>query len=183
MSLVTQPHNYLPPLYRSYIHPVSTLYLLLYLPQLSCICPRITPPPLLLLPPPLSLSSVKPPPRLKAPTCINCTKSKKKEKEKNGRYRNYEWQHWLGFPPEICLIFLTANQQCTSIRPCCGACLNGVNGYRCQAFMDQSLTVCERIQIQWEHTAQTSCFGFQVVVDGNWVCEKLEGKWTCDAVE
>lgn len=77
LSLVTQPHNYLPLLYWSYIHPASTLYLFLYLPQLSCIRPRV--------PPLYSSNFVLPPERPglclngkpRAPKCINCTKNQK----------------------------------------------------------------------------------------------------------
>lgn len=166
MSLVTQPHNYLPPLYQSHIHPVSTLYLLPYLPQLSCICPRVTPPP-----PPLNLSSVKPPPRLKAkPRAPNM-----QPKERTACTEM--WTTTLTCISTRNLSDFFSNSQISERQPFVPwyePCLSGVNGWRCQVFMDRFVFVSPNSVRQH--------FGFKIVVDGKQVlvCFTFYGKWRDD---
>lgn len=135
MSLVTQPHNYLPPLYQSHLHPVNSLYLL-YLPQLSCICPR-------LLPRLLSLSVVK-----TSTSSLSEARSpnmlphilKKQKKRKKRIYRNVNDDTDLHFPSD------GSDGHSAS---------NRVKGWRCEGFKGRSL---------WDSVKQR--FGFKVVVDG-----------------
>lgn len=94
-----------------------------------------------------------------------------------------EWQHWLAFSPEICLVFLTANQQSINIHAMIWTLFK--RSCKCQVFMDrQSLTVLVS-KYKSSETATKVLFWF-------WSCSgrwnefgfvKNEGKWRYDSME